>query len=69
MAMRRRSLIVAGSALALLVVAARHPSADIRIMTHDAADLSPHRISAVVDLGIVAVSVLVTWTGKRLAGR
>ena len=50
----------------LLAMAARHPSADIRILTHDATDRAPHRIQAAVDLGLVAVSVLITWTAKRV---
>lgn len=49
----------------LLVLAVRHPSADIRILTHDAADRKPARVQAALDLGVIAVSVLVTWT-KRL---
>lgn len=67
--MRRRTLVLAGSALALAVVAVREPSADIRILTHDASDLAPHRVQAAVDLGLVAVSVLVTWTSGRLSAR
>ena len=54
------------AALALLA-AARHPSANIEILTHDATDTAPHRVKAAVDLGLVAVSVLVTWTGKHLS--
>jgi uncharacterized membrane protein YphA (DoxX/SURF4 family) len=49
----------------LVAVTMRHPSADIRILTHDSADRSPVRVQAAFDLGLVAVSVLVTWT-KRL---
>ncbi|GAA0329034.1 hypothetical protein GCM10009087_44070 [Sphingomonas oligophenolica] len=62
---RRFGLILA--AAALLIVAARHPSADIRILTHDQADRAPHRLQAAFDLGLVAITVLVTWTTKRLA--
>ena len=64
--MRDRGLIVGATALALLCLAARHPTADIRVLTHDAADPSPHRMQAAVDLGLVGVSVLYTWTVKRL---
>ncbi len=56
--------LIAVAAL-LLIVAVRHPSADIRILTHDSTDRSPARVQAAFDLGLVAVSVLVTWT-KRL---
>lgn len=56
-----------GLGIALLLgIAARHPSADIRILTHDAADPMPHRVQAALDLGLVAINVLVTWTGKHL---
>lgn len=62
----RRKLIVAGGfGLALLVV--QHPTADLRVITHDRSDPAPYRIQAAVDLGLMAVSVLVTWTGRRLA--
>ena len=50
-----------------LVAAARHPSANIEILTHDATDRAPHQMKAAVDLGLVAISVLVTWTGKHIA--
>lgn len=50
-------------ACALVVVAvARHPSANLRILLHDPADLAPHRVQAAVDLGVMAFSVLITWT-------
>ncbi len=65
-AMRDRRIGLALAAAALLIMAARHPSADIRILTHDKADPAPHRFLAAVDLGLVAVSLLVTWTTKRL---
>ena len=60
---RRIAIFVA---LALLVVAAmRHPSADLRIQLHDPADLTPHRVQAAIDVGVMAVSVLVTWTSHH----
>jgi hypothetical protein len=49
----------------LMVAAVRHPSADIRILTHDSNDRSPVKVQAALDLGVIAVSVLVTWS-KRL---
>lgn len=61
----RRKLMFAGAA-ALALLAANHPSAGIRILTHDVADPSPQRVEAAVDLGLLAVSVLVTWTERRL---
>ncbi|MDF0489684.1 hypothetical protein PX554_16240 [Sphingomonas sp. H39-1-10] len=65
--MRNRRIAVF-VALALVAVAvARHPSADLRVLLHDPADLAPHRIQAAVDLGVMAVSVLITWTSHRFA--
>ncbi len=56
-------------AAALLAVAAlRHPEANIRIITHDVGDLSPARVQAAVDLGVGAVSLLVTWSRGRTIG-
>ena len=65
--MRNRGIGLGFCTALLLVLAARHPSADIRILTHDESDRAPHRIQAAVDLGLVAVSVLITWTTKRFA--
>lgn len=62
---RRKLLIAGGAALAILAV--QRPTADIRLLTHDLGDPAPHRVQAAVDLGLMAVSVLVTWTGQRLA--
>jgi len=64
--MRRRMMGYAALALLLLVLAQRHPSADIRVLTHDATDQSPQRIEAGIDLGVMAISLLVTWT-RRLS--
>jgi hypothetical protein len=65
--MHSRRIGLGFCAALLLVLAIRHPSADIRILTHDASDRAPHRVQAAVDLGLVAVSVLITWTTKRFA--
>jgi hypothetical protein len=62
---RRVGLIIA--AAALLIMAARHPSADLRILTHDRGDTTPHSFQAAFDFGLVAISVLITWTEKRFA--
>ncbi len=61
---RKAMLVVAG--LALMALAARHPTADIRIITHETSDPSPHRMLAAVDLGLIGVSVLYTWTVSRM---
>jgi len=63
--MRNRQVGLAIGAALLLAVAVRHPSADIRVLTHDATDRTPHQVSAAVDLGVMAFSILVTWTAKR----
>jgi hypothetical protein len=49
------------------VAVAKHPSADIAILTHQASDPAPHKVQAVVDLGIVAIKFLLTWTAGRVA--
>ncbi|UZK67601.1 hypothetical protein [Sphingomonas sp. M1-B02] len=60
-----RIVIGALSLLALVALASPDHRADIRILTHEQSDASPQRMQAAVDLGLVAVSVLVTWS-KRL---
>ncbi|MGH6614241.1 hypothetical protein [Sphingomonas sp.] len=65
--MRDRRIAVAVVVALLFAIAVRHPSADIRIITHDQADRSPRRVQAAIDVGLFGVSVLITWT-KRFAG-
>lgn len=60
---RRITGLIVAAAL-LLALSMRHPSADIRILTHDSNDRSPARVQAAIDLGVVAISVLVTWTRR-----
>lgn len=62
---RRRTILIAAALLAIVAVA-RHPTADIEILTHQAGDPAPHKIQAAVDLGIVAVNFLLTWTAGRV---
>jgi hypothetical protein len=64
--MRDRRIGLAIIAVLLLCLAARHPSANIRIATEDYRDPAPHRVQAAVDLGVVAVSLLWTWSGRHL---
>ena len=52
--------------LALVALAYRHPTANIRLITHDLTDRSPRRVQAAVDLGLLSVSFLYTWTVDRL---
>ncbi len=65
--MRNRRYGLALAAAALLIVAARHPSANINILTHDQSDRTPHRLQAALDTGLFAVSLLITWTTKSIA--
>ncbi len=52
--------------MGLLAVSARHPTADVRVLTHETGDRSPQRLQAAVDLGLVGVSLLLTWTSPKL---
>lgn len=60
----RRKWAVAGLA-AVSLLALRHPTPDIRLLTHDIGDPSPHRVQAAIDLGLVGISFLYTWTAHR----
>jgi hypothetical protein len=63
--MRQRRIAVIAVALALAVVGARvHPVADIELLTHDARDAAPHRLEAAVNLGMLGVKLVYTWTGR-----
>lgn len=60
---RRKWAVAALAAVSLLAL--RHPTPDIRVLTHDIGDPRPHRIQAAIDLGLIGVSVLYTWTARR----
>ncbi len=60
---RRKWTIAAVAAVSL--VALRHPTPDIRLITHDIGDQSPRRFQAAIDLGLVGISFLYTWTARR----
>ncbi len=64
--MRNRRFIIALCACAALLAVARHPTADVQILTHDAADRMPHQVKAAVDLGLIGISVLYTWTARPI---
>lgn len=64
--MRDRGMVVAVFALGLVAMSARHPTAEIQVLTHDVGDPAPHRVQAAVDLGLVGVKLLVTWTAHQL---
>ena len=57
-------VLAAAAALLLFAYASPHNRADIRILTHDKSDLSPHKLQAAIDIGLVAISILITWTTK-----
>jgi len=65
--MRRRRIILVFGLLMLAVMLVRHPTANIRIVTHDIGDPTPRKIEAAVDTGVFALSVLVTWTARSMA--
>lgn len=67
--MRNRGRVLGGVVAAALLVALWHPVAEVRLITHDIGDPAPRRLQAAVDLGMVGVSVMVTWTVDRLASR
>jgi hypothetical protein len=54
-------LVIGAAALALLSFMPDR-RADIAISVQRPDDLAPQQVKAVVDLGLVAVSVLVTWS-------
>ncbi|WP_033923322.1 hypothetical protein [Sphingomonas sp. 37zxx] len=64
--MQRRPCGLALIALFVVLLAVRQPTTDIRINLHDAGDPTPRQIIAAVDTGLMAVSVLVTWS-RRIA--
>ena len=56
---KTRLLTLAVAGLAVVTLAGRQPpTADIRLLTHDAADPAPRHFKAALDLGLVGVSVL-----------
>ncbi|WP_448661872.1 hypothetical protein ACG3SL_14460 [Sphingomonas sp. CJ20] len=59
-------LLAAAIVLGIGALTAQHPHANIEILTHQPDDVAPRQVRAAVDLGLVAVSVLVTWS-RRLA--
>jgi hypothetical protein len=65
---RNRQMIVALCAILVVAVAIqRHPTADIRVLTHDSSDPTPHQVKAALDLGLLGISVLYTWTARPLS--
>lgn len=61
---RRLGLFVVVGAFALLAWSNPHNRASIEILTHESGDLNPRRMQAAIDLGLVGISVLYTWTSN-----
>jgi len=65
--MNKRRIALAAGAAALLVTATTvRPTAEFKILTHEITDKTPRKFQAAVDTGILAVSVLYTWTERTL---
>jgi hypothetical protein len=64
--MRNRKAVLGVAILGVALLAVRHPTADIRLITHDVGDPSPHHMRAAADFGLVGISILYTWTVDRL---
>lgn len=60
----KRKWVVGAVVAALAIAVVQPPSADLRILTHDAADRDPRKVEAAIDLGIAAFSLIVTWTQR-----
>ncbi|WP_066662292.1 MULTISPECIES: hypothetical protein [unclassified Sphingomonas] len=65
--LHKRRIVLAASAVALLATAATvRPTAEFEVLTHEITDKTPRKFQAAVDTGILAVSVLYTWTERTL---
>ncbi len=62
---KRRIALAGGGAALLVLTTMPATSADIQILTHEVTDTAPRKFKAAVNLGVMAVSVLYTWTAKR----
>lgn len=49
-ALDKRRIMIGATLLAFVALAQRHPTADIRLITHDLTDRSPRRVQAAFDL-------------------
>lgn len=61
---KRKVGLIAGGAL-VVALAWQTPTASLEIQTHDVTDVAPKKVEAALDLGIAAVSLLITWTASR----
>jgi hypothetical protein len=62
---RRRIGLALAIGVLLLTGAVTRPHANLELQMQDAADRAPHRMQAAVDLGVMAISVTVTWTSRH----
>jgi hypothetical protein len=63
---RRRIGLAFALGVLLLSGLAMRPHANFELQMQDAADRAPHRMQAAVDLGVMAISVLITWTSRHV---
>ncbi|MCA1198016.1 hypothetical protein K9B35_08560 [Sphingomonas sp. R647] len=63
---KRRIILAAGAAALLMTAATVHPTAEFEILTHELTDKTPRKFQAAVDTGVLAVSVIYTWTERSL---
>lgn len=61
---KRKVGLIAGGAL-VVALAWQTPTASLKIQMHDVTDVAPKKVEAAIDLGIAAVSLLITWTASR----
>ena len=59
---RRRIGFALAVAVLLVAGAVEHPRADFQLLMQDSGDRAPSRLQAALDLGVVGVSLLITWT-------
>jgi len=64
--MERRRIGLAFAAVALLAAGAvARPHAHLVLQLEELGDRAPARMQAALDMGVVAISVLVTWTSRH----
>lgn len=57
----RQRLYVAAVAALVMLVAARHPAPELRLLPSDMPELAPNRVVAAVDLGVAGLSLVYSW--------
>lgn len=64
---RKRRLGIAMLGLVAFAGIVRHPSVDVTVAANDPANPAAQRVQTRLDIGLVAISVLITWTRDRFA--